>query len=65
MNKQQLIAAVDLLIAARDNGFDVQDAIDALMDKIEAITEADPAFQAKQAAAAWGRACVSSVLWNN
>ena len=64
MNKQQLIAAVDLLIAARDNGADVQDAIDALMDKIESLVQADPAFQAKQAAAAWGRACINNALWN-
>ena len=64
MNKTQLIAAVDLLIAARDNGADVQSAIDALMDKIEALTLADPAFQAKQAAAAWGRACTNNAIWN-
>ena len=65
MNRQQIIFAVDLLIAARDRGEDVQDAIDKLMDKVEALVEADPEFQAKQSAAAWGRACVNNVLWNN
>ena len=64
MNKPQLIAAVDLLIAARDNGADVQPAIDTLMDKIEALALADPAFQTKQAAAAWGRACTNNAIWN-
>lgn len=64
MTKAQLIAAVDLLIAARDNGANVQPAIDVLMDKIEAMTLADPAFQAEQAAVAWGRACANSAIWN-
>lgn len=65
MNKQQIIFAVNLLIAARDRGEDVQDAIDTLMDKVEALVEANPEFQAMQAAAAWGRACVNNVLWDN
>ena len=64
MNKQQLIFAVDLLIAARDSGQDVQAAIDTLMDKVETLVEADPEFQAKQVAAKWEAACVNNALWN-
>ena len=64
MTKDEIMAQVDVLIAARDNlGSDVQGQIDALMEQYEAIVEADPAFVAKQQAAAWGAAVHNNALW--
>lgn len=61
---QPLITAVDALIACRDVGADVQDAIDLLMEQIEKNAEADAGFQASQAADKWATACHNNVLWN-
>lgn len=63
--KAEITAEVDALIKARDAGQDTQEQIDALMVELEAIVQACPEFQRKQAAAAWGRACADNILWNN
>lgn len=62
--KQEISTELDRLISERDAGRrEAQVEIDALMDELEQIVIADATFQAKQAKAAWDRACINTALW--
>ena len=62
---QEISQQVDVLIAERDAGrASAQIEIDALMEELEALVTATPAFQQQQAARAWERACTNNILWN-